>query len=142
VVKINSAEAAGIAAQFTLHNGKLLGSIRYELLKVDAVPVWRLTCAAQDGNPLGTIVLHATNGTVISFDGFASCPQAIAAAAPQDVPAATESVDSEVTSERPTRSTSTASKPKPTRRKQTVARRSSSPGPIDRVGSFFRKVFR
>jgi hypothetical protein len=140
-VKINSADAAGIAAQFTLHNGKLLGSIRYELFKLNADPVWRLTCAAQDGAQLGTIVLHATSGAVLSSDGFASCPQAIASAAPPEVPAAADTADSEPPSERSTRSTSATSKPKPVRRKQTVARRAPSQGPIDRVGSFFRKVF-
>jgi hypothetical protein len=144
-VKINSVEAAGIAAQFTLHNGELLGSIRYELLKLDAAPVWRLTCAAQDGHLLGTLVLHAGSGSVISFDGFAKSPlQTDASVASQSTADVPEEANAEVTSERPTRSASTpakTSKPRTKSRKQTVTRRKSTPGPIDRVGNFFRKVF-
>ena len=154
VVKLNSPDAAGIAAQFALHNGQLLGSLRYELLKIDSAPAWRLTCRGQDGTMLGTVVLHATSGSVLSFDGFASSPlQVEVAAAPRKVEDTAELVDAvdaaeeteaaEPTSSPPSRSSSAVSKsrPKPKRRVQTVSRRSSQ-GPIDRVGTFFKKIFR
>ena len=142
VVKINSNDAAGLAAQFTLHNGQLVGSIRYELAKFDGVPAWRLTCTAPDGQILGTVVVHATSGAVLSSEGFAKSPlQADSSEDSQSATAETEPPVSEVTSERPTRVATKTTKPRPKKRTQTVARRSSQ-GPIDRVGSFFRKVFR
>ena len=155
VVKLNSPEAAGIAAQFALHNGQLIGSIRYELLKLDSVPAWRLTCRGQDGGVLGTVVLHATTRAVLSFDGFAKSPlEEESSPAPQSVAdvsdaadaveAADDSAAPESSNERTTRSTSATSKPKPKpkRRVQTASRRPSSQGPIDRVGTFFKKIFR
>ena len=154
-VKLNSPEAAGIAAQFALHNGQLIGSIRYEFLKLGAVPVWRLTCRGQDGSLLGTVVLHATSRAVLSFEGFAKSPLEVEGSpAPHsiaDVSDAADAIDTEdeaaapgSTNERPSRSTATTSKPKPKpkRRVQTASRRSSSQGPIDRVGTFFKKIFR
>ncbi len=154
VVKLNSPEAAGIAAQFALHNGQLLGVIRYELLKIDSAPAWRLTCRGQDGSLLGSIVLNATSGSVLSFDGFAKSPFQVEVAAAarriEDDAEVADAIDatddtavSDPTNERSARSSSaTKSKPKPKRRVQTSPRRSSSQGPIDRVGTFFKKIFR
>ena len=147
-VKLNSPEAAGIAAQFALHNSQLIGSIRYELLKMNGVVAWRLTCTGQNGSLLGTIVLNATTGTLLSHDGFAKSPVPVDTA---EVAATERSADADEPEEEPQtsaaastrkpRPVTTATKPKPKRRSQTVSRRSSQ-GPIDRVGSFFRKVFR
>lgn len=150
-VKINSHVAAGMAAQFTMHNGQLLGGIRYELFKLDGSPAWRLTCTSADGHVLGTIVLHATNGSVLSFDGFAAAPPQVTIAAASAAPgSATESVEEEtedvapeVTAiEKKAQVKSASSKPKPKPKRRVTASRRSSPGPIDRVGNFFRKVFR
>ena len=141
-VKINSNDAAGIAAQFTLHNGQLLGSIRYELAKIDAVPAWRLTCAAPDGQFLGRVIVHATSGSVLSFEGFPKAPSpADSLTESQSIASESESLEAEIASENEARVSSTPTKARPKRRVRTASRR-STPGPIDRVGSFFRKVFR
>jgi hypothetical protein len=156
-VKVNSDEAAGIAAQFALLNGQQLGGVRYELAKSPAppVPAWRLTCTAADGQALGTIVLHATKGTLLSYQGFEKSPlQVDVAAASETAPAggktAKASTGDTAKSKRSSSSREASSResegglrnPAPVAR--AVQRTSPPPvreGPVDKVGSFFRKVF-
>ena len=75
-LKMNNDEAAGIAANFAMHNNQQLGGVRYEFFKsIDPpAPVWRLTCTDAKGQTMGTIVLHATKGTLLSFQGFEKSP--------------------------------------------------------------------
>ena len=75
-LKMNNDEAAGVAAQFARFNNQQLGGVRYEFFKsIDPpAPVWRLTCTDAKGQTLGTIVLHATKATLLSFQGFEKSP--------------------------------------------------------------------
>jgi hypothetical protein len=150
-IKVNNDKAAGIAAQFAMHNQQQLGGIRYELAKSDAfpVPVWRLDCSDAKGQLLGTIILHATKGSLLNFQGFEKSP-----IVPE--PAAAEDVARNSTSEKPTEKTAKRS---PARTSTQVTASSKPPprpaprampvdrpppprqGPVDRVGSAFRRMF-
>lgn len=143
-IKVNSDQAAGIAAQFAMHNSQQLSGINYELAKQEApaVPVWRLTCVGPAGQTLGTIELHATKGTVLGFQGFEKSPLPIDTA-PEAMPVVAQGKE-------PARGTTA-----PKTEKKTAARSerpSSSPPPRaiprpvvrerrDRVGGFFRRIF-
>jgi hypothetical protein len=154
-IKVNSDQAAGVAAQFAVHNNARLGTVQYELLKSSSppAPVWRLTCHGAEGESLGTIVLHATKGSLLGFQGFAKSPivpeTIVAAEAPPTKPAepAIPATD------RPKRTANTtAAKPAPP--KINPIRREPEPvravpvrppprqGPVDRIGNVFRRVFR
>ena len=138
-VKMNSDEAAGVAAQFAMHNAKQLATVNYELVKATAppVPVWRLTCFGTSGELLGKIVLHASKGTLLSFDGFEKSP-----IVPEpEIASNPEPVRPDSASDK--RSPSTKPKPK------TTARATPPPKGVpvprrkdDGIGGFFRRVFR
>jgi hypothetical protein len=150
-IKINSDQAAGIAAQFAMHNGKQLGGVRYELAKAETSrsPVWHLSCSDANGQPLGMISLHATKGTLLSFQGFEKSPmvpepETIASAqtaetAPRPSPA-TKPVKR--ASSQPAARSERSSPPPPPR--AVPVRRVPPPreGPVDRVGGVFRRIFR
>jgi hypothetical protein len=164
-LKLNNDEAAGIAAQFARHNNQQLGGARYEFYKsqAPAAPVWRLTCFDPKGELLGTIILHATKGTLLSFQGFESSPmpvdaQALAASQTSAGPnsdsssnkpestrksakrASSESTQSSSRGERanPPGDPPVAVRAVPIRRPLPPPRE----GPVDRVGSMFRRIFR
>ena len=117
-IKVNSDKAAAIAAQFAAHNNARLGTIQYELFKstTPPAPVWRLTCHGVEGESLGTIVLHATKGSLLSFQGFAKSPivpETIAVV--ETTPAANKPPETAAaTSDKPKRTVSTT-KPNPPR---------------------------
>jgi hypothetical protein len=154
-IKVNSDQAAGVAAQFAVHNNARLGTVQYELLKSSSppAPVWRLTCHGAEGESLGTIVLHATKGSLLGFQGFAKSPivpETIVAAEP---PPAKPADPAGPATDRPKRTApTTAAKPAPP--KANPIRREPEPvravpvrppprqGPVDRIGNVFRRVFR
>ena len=151
-VKINNDQAAGIAAQFAIANNKQMGSVRYELARgaVPGVPVWRLTCMGPDGQTIGTLTLHATKGSLLSFQGFEKSPLPVEAEAAADVPPTDPTVAAKTT--KPTKpatsgtttGTNTAATNRPVR--ATPVKRQPTPppkqGPIDRIGNTFRRIFR
>ena len=74
-VNLNSDEAVGIAAQFAMANSSRLGTVNYELSKINTTPIWRLTCLNQQGDEIGVVSLHATKRTVLGHDGFEIVPE-------------------------------------------------------------------
>ena len=108
-LKINNDEAAGIAAQFARFNNQQLGGVRYEFFKsIDPpAPVWRLTCTDSKGQTLGTIVLHATKGTLLSFQGFEKSP---IVPAPESATGNPTAQSSESTTNKPQKKQSSASR--------------------------------
>jgi len=155
-IKVNSDKAAGIAVQFAMHNNVRLGTIQYELLKntAPAVPVWRLTCHGVEGETLGTIVLHATKGSLLSFQGFAKSPIVPDLEVIAESPATPPPVADGSSSDRPKKTAATNAKPTPPRtappRREPEAVRAvpvrptppPKQGPVDRIGNVFRRVFR
>lgn len=148
-VKINNDQAAGVAAQFAMANEKQLGSIRYELSKSHppGVPAWRLTCTSPDGQPMGSIVLHATKGTLLGFQGFEKSPipvdstgaEPVAATNPPAGEKPNKPSGESTTSPKRTARTDTPARAVPVRRQPTPPPKQ---GPIDKIGSTFRKIFR
>jgi hypothetical protein len=162
-IKVNSDQAAGVAAQFAVFNNARLGTVQYELFKSSTppAPVWRLTCHGSDGESLGTILLHATKGSLLGFQGFAKSPivpETIVATEPPPTKPAEPAAPTADRSKRPatnaaaSSSTTVAAKPAPP--KANPVRREPEParavpvrpaprqGPVDRIGNVFRRVFR
>lgn len=75
-VKFDSIRAADVAQEFGRVNEVRIARIDYELRKDGAkgVPLWRLTCYDREGQQLGLLTLTATNGSVISHQGFERAP--------------------------------------------------------------------
>jgi hypothetical protein len=147
-LKMNNDEAAGIAAQFARYNNQQLGGVRYEYFKsIDPpAPVWRLTSTDAKGKTLGTIVLHATKGTLLSFQGFEKSPMTPAPESATGVPTVQASEPSPKPAKKSasqTASRSERSNPAPVAvRAVPVRREPVRQGPADKVGGFFRKIFR
>ena len=162
-VKINSDQVAGVAAQFAMHNSVQLGTIHYELLKATApaVPVWRLTCKGREGDTLGTIVIHAGKGALLSYQGFEKSPIVPEPTAAEEAPTATPTTTAaaardNVSEQAPKKKTTASRSPAatergglrssnaPTPRAQPV-RQTSAPRQSESqrgIGGFFRRVFR
>lgn len=155
-VKINSDTAAGIAGKFALQNGVRLGSVDYELRKLGepAVPAWRLTCLSMTGDQLGSVVIDAKKGSVISYDGFATSPyeEAPAPVAPKDKPTTSAppakpkaTAVAETKPAKPTKPTS-APAAKPAARDSSVTKPfrdepPPKPGTMKRIGNSVKKIF-
>ena len=75
-VKFDSSRAAQLAQDYAIANNVILGSINYRLSKagVDAAPLWRVSCFDESGRELGTLVLTAEKGNVVTHEGFALTP--------------------------------------------------------------------
>ncbi|HEX8313174.1 MAG TPA: hypothetical protein VF614_17750 [Chthoniobacteraceae bacterium] len=79
-LKIDSDRAADLAQQYALANGLAVASMNFELRRegADATPLWRVTCLDEEGKELGSLILTATKGTVISHPGFSVDPETLA----------------------------------------------------------------
>jgi hypothetical protein len=156
-IKTSNEQAAGMAAQFAMFNAQQLATIRYELFKApgSGVPVWHLTCADRSGQALGSIDVHATKGALIAYQGFEKSPltpQPVAAAAqPSKDNGAEASGDNASESKRPKRSASEIAQARARSERRNAPPRAVPvgrplppvrEGPVDRVGGFFRRVFR
>lgn len=88
VVKVDSDRVAKIAQEFAQANSVNVSTFNYELKKIgaEAVPLWRVTCLGLKGELLGTLVITATRGTVVSHDGFATEPPLLALEKPEKPP--------------------------------------------------------
>ena len=128
-LKMNNDEAAGVAANFALHNNQQLGGVRYEFFKsIDPpAPVWRLTCTDAKGQTLGTIVLHATKGTLLSFQGFEKSPIALAPESATGYPTVKETDSSAKPTKKQSSQTASRSERSAPERKQ------PSPPPVARA---------
>jgi hypothetical protein len=75
-VKVDSDRVAALAQEYARANEMVPAAINYQLKKegVEGSPVWRVTCVDENGKPLGTLVLSAATGIVVSHDGFAMRP--------------------------------------------------------------------
>lgn len=77
-LKVDSAVAAKVAKAYADANGAAVASMNYELKKMgpDAAPAWTVSCENDKGEKLGTVVVSAGRGNVISHDGFSLHPEA------------------------------------------------------------------
>jgi hypothetical protein len=115
-VKIDSDAVAKLAQEFAKVNNVKLGPLKYELHKqgAEAAPVWRVTCTDASELQLGTLVLTAGKGTLVSHDGFAKKPENATASSSSGKPKPKSEIKPEKNETRnETRTASrTASKPK------------------------------
>ena len=74
-VKIDSDKAAKLA--YAEANGAVVTSMNYELKKdgSEAAPAWTISCLDDKGNKVGTVVVTAGKGNVVSHEGFALEPE-------------------------------------------------------------------
>jgi hypothetical protein len=72
VTVINSDKAARLACSYAAANSGTFATINYDLRKDPATgtPTWTISCIDATGTKLGSIVVTATTGDVISHDGF------------------------------------------------------------------------
>ncbi|MES2570617.1 MAG: hypothetical protein V4710_11265 [Verrucomicrobiota bacterium] len=75
-IRFNSDRAASLLQQYALANNVTVASINYGLRKdgPDAAALWHVTALDEAGNELGTVVIGAAKGTVISHAGFEVAP--------------------------------------------------------------------
>ncbi len=75
-VKIDSDRVAKLAQQYAQANKQTMGSMNYALKRpgAGAAPLWKVTCLATSGEPIGHLIVTATRGTVVSHDGFPAEP--------------------------------------------------------------------
>jgi hypothetical protein len=78
-IKFDSDRATKLAEQYAQVNGLKIVSFNFELKKAgeETGPLWRIVCLNAGGETLGTLVLTAAKGTVISHEGFDVEPSAI-----------------------------------------------------------------
>jgi hypothetical protein len=72
-LQFDSDRAAQLAQDYALVNNVTPAAINYQLKKdgADGAPVWRVTCLDEAGKELGSLLLTAGKGNVISHEGFA-----------------------------------------------------------------------
>ena len=72
-LQCDSDRVAQLAQDYALVNNVTPASINYQLKKdgADGTPVWRVTCLDEAGKELGSLLLAAGKGNVISHEGFA-----------------------------------------------------------------------
>lgn len=71
-VQVDSGDAFLIAQPIAAANGKIIGHVDYALTVrgTDATPIWTLNCFDLDNRFLGKIVMLASDGTILSQQGF------------------------------------------------------------------------
>ena len=82
LIKIDSDKVGALATEFALANNLNIVTMNYSLVKdgADAAPLWSVACFDEGGKQLGTVVVSAGKGNVISHEGFTAEPGAEALA--------------------------------------------------------------
>lgn len=75
-IAVDSAQAFAIASKYAAANNTRLGSVNYSLVDQgpDVDPMWFLDCRNPAGKRIGKLSIIATNGRVVSANGFARSP--------------------------------------------------------------------
>ena len=75
-LKTDSDKAAKAVQEYAAANKMKIGALSYQLRKegAEAKPVWQVKCSTEAGEPLGSLVVDAADGTVMSSEGFATEP--------------------------------------------------------------------
>ena len=83
-VKIDSKTAATLAHGYAEKNGATVVSMNYEMKRDPGTgaPEWTVSCLDGKGNALGTLVVMADTGSVVSHDGFPLEPAVAVTPAP------------------------------------------------------------
>jgi hypothetical protein len=75
-VKVDSDAAAELASAYAKANGAKAATMTYQLKKesTEAIPVWKVTGLDASGAVLGSLMVTAGQGNVLSHEGFAKQP--------------------------------------------------------------------
>ncbi|MDB6153872.1 MAG: hypothetical protein JWL90_2325 [Chthoniobacteraceae bacterium] len=75
-IRVDSGRVAKALQQYASANNVTVSTLNYELRKdgPDAAALWQITGADDSGNELGSVVISAAKGSVISHPGFAVEP--------------------------------------------------------------------
>jgi hypothetical protein len=135
-LKIDSDQAADLAAAYAAANQLQPAAFDYELHKEGqaAAPLWSVTAFDEAGAKLGTVVVAANTGKVVSHDGFQQAPETpdlTADVAPTAAPA-TQDAKSTDSSNAKSSDSSTATKKR--------ASNSSSDSPAQSVPRTFKRI--
>lgn len=76
-VRVDSDLAADLAAAYAATNNSVPASFDFELRQAGegAAPLWTVSALDASGAKLGSLVIAATTGAVVSHDGFANAPE-------------------------------------------------------------------
>jgi hypothetical protein len=76
-LKIDSDKAANLAHAYAEANGAVVTSMNFELKKdgPGAAPAWTVSCLDDKGAKVGSIVITAGKGNIVSHDGFTLEPE-------------------------------------------------------------------
>ncbi len=77
-IRIDSDKVSKLAQQYALANSAGVAAMDYELLREGegAAPLWKVTCFNEEGKTVGSLVVTASKGTVVSHEGFPIQPAA------------------------------------------------------------------
>jgi hypothetical protein len=96
-VRIDSDRAAKLAQQYALANNAAVATMDYRLFREGdgAAPIWKVMCLDDAGQLVGSVVLTASKGTIVSHEGFpiepaASRDKLTVSPSEVDVPAVTD----------------------------------------------------
>jgi hypothetical protein len=140
-LQFDSDRAAQLVQDYALANNVTPSSINYQLKKdgADAAPVWRVTCLDEAGKELGSLLLSAGKGNVISHDGFAG--PTLAEKKEGDVPASSELASNTPAADEECAPVLPEEVDAKSKRSPSEKRPRESPGFLHRVGGKFQKLF-
>jgi hypothetical protein len=75
-VKVDSNRLSSLARRYAAANDTSIATMNYQLAREGGVPTWKITCLDSVGQPIGSVVINAENGTLVSHLGFPIEPTA------------------------------------------------------------------
>lgn len=71
-IRIDSDKASKLAQQYALASNATVAAMDYALIREGdgAAPLWKITCLDESGTAVGSLVVTASKGTIVSHDGF------------------------------------------------------------------------
>jgi hypothetical protein len=143
-LRIDSDQVAELTAGYASANQLVPAAFDYDLRKEgeDAVPLWTVIAFDEAGTRLGTIVVAANSGAIISHEGFAQSPEQrdltgeVAAAEPSKTATAPGQPEESGSPDKPAAKASSS-------KKETASSPSSGrrPSTFRRVGGHLQKFF-
>lgn len=144
-LRVDSDQVAELTAGYASANQLVPAAFDYDLRKEgeDAAPLWTVVAFDEAGARLGTIVVAANSGAIISHEGFAQAPEQrdLTAEVAQVEPAAEEAAEPGEPAESDTPEKPAAKTSSPKKKTASSSKSSSSSGsPEQRVPRTFRRV--
>jgi hypothetical protein len=149
-LRIDSDQVAELTASYASANQLAPAAFDYDLRKEgeDAAPLWTVNAFDQTGNRLGTVVVAANSGAIVSHEGFTQAPEqrdltaevASPGVAAEEVTEIDESEAPEAAEKAPAKASSSKKKTASTSRSSRSSER-RRPSTFRRVGGHLQKFF-